>query len=77
MQSSRFEDIGSWYSSRIPWSWSFASSMTCDTARSELRHELTSEGAGLWRNSRKKASFSFSAIRLWMASRMKSVERPE
>ena len=51
--------------------------MTCDTARSELRQEFTSDGAGLWRYWRKKASFSFSAIRLWTLSRMKSVDRPE
>jgi hypothetical protein len=49
----------------MPWSWSFASSRTIDTDFRELRQEFTSEGAGLWRYWRKKASFSFSAIRLW------------
>jgi hypothetical protein len=61
----------------MPWSWSFASSMTCDTARREFRHEFTSEGDGLKRNWRKNASLTFSAMRLWTLSRMKSVERPE
>jgi hypothetical protein len=51
---------------RMPWSWSLASSRTIDTDFRELRQEFTSAGAELWRYWRKKASFSFSAIRLWM-----------